>query len=178
MVPPLRRSHSPASRSPTRHPQGNLFADGSEATVWRFSSYFRLERDRVAALEVEGAAAPRTAPALREQHGPRVQLRARSIGSARCDGAADDVARVRRWSPGRQPTGGEKSTATPWLDQSRRGRRATLHFAFDPPLSMAQPDNGPPHGAFQDVRRSAARRCEDGAVATWPSMQGYWPFFR
>jgi hypothetical protein len=88
------------------------------------------------------------------------------------------VARVRRWSPGRQPTGGEKSTATPWLDQSRRGRRATLHFAFDPPLSMAQPDNGPPHGAFQDVRRSAARRCEDGAVATWPSMQGYWPFFR
>jgi hypothetical protein len=42
-----------------------------------------------------------------------------------------------------------ESTATPRWDGPRGGRRTTL-LRFDPPLSMAQPDNGPAQGAFQD----------------------------
>jgi hypothetical protein len=42
----------------------------------------------------------------------------------------------------------------------RPADHASLHF--DPPLSMAQPDNGPAHGAFQEARWPAARRSAGG----------------
>jgi hypothetical protein len=93
----------------------------------------------------------------------RVGRRGRAPGRARRPERARPRAVIRaRIVTFREAAGGEKGHgyALAGSIKARPADHASLHF--DPPLSMAQPDNGPAHGAFQEARWPAARRSAGG----------------